>query len=78
MFFLGQSNLMHNIWKLIMRLDALSVRAKQQISICCETLCEKNVVEEYIAELEARIRFLENDFFKVMKARVPVVERKGD
>ena len=38
---------------------SLAVRAKQQISICCETLCEKNVVEEYIKELESRIKFLE-------------------
>jgi len=48
---------------------SLAVRAKQQLSICCETLCEKYVVEEYIAELEARIRFLENDFFQCLKEK---------
>ena len=33
----------------------LSVRAKQQISICCKTLCEREIVEEYIQELEWEI-----------------------
>lgn len=30
----------------------LEERAKQQLSICCETLCERAVVERYIEELE--------------------------
>lgn len=34
---------------------SLATRAKQQIGICCETLCDKAVVEEYIAELESTI-----------------------
>ena len=34
---------------------SLAVRAKQYISICCETLCERAVVEEYIQELESEI-----------------------
>jgi hypothetical protein len=34
---------------------SLAVRAQQQISICCETLCDRAVVEEYIQELEWEI-----------------------
>jgi hypothetical protein len=34
---------------------SLADRAKQQLSICCETLCERAVVEEYVAELECEI-----------------------
>jgi len=33
----------------------LNIRAKQQISICCKTLCEREIVEEYIQELEWEI-----------------------
>ena len=36
-------------------IKSLSVRAKQQISICCKTLCEREIVEEYIQELESEI-----------------------
>ena len=41
------------------REKCLATRAHQQISICCETLCEKEVVEEYIKELENKIVELE-------------------
>jgi hypothetical protein len=34
---------------------SLEVRAKQHISICCKTLCEREIVEEYINELEVEI-----------------------
>ena len=34
------------------REKCLATRAHQQIDICCETLCEKDVVQEYIKELE--------------------------
>jgi hypothetical protein len=34
------------------REKCLATRAHQQIDICCETLCEKEVVQEYIKELE--------------------------
>jgi hypothetical protein len=37
----------------------LNIRAKQQISICCKTLCEREVVEEYINKLEDRVKELE-------------------
>jgi hypothetical protein len=37
------------------REKCLATRAHQQISICCETLCEKEVVEEYIKELEDKV-----------------------
>jgi polyhydroxyalkanoate synthesis regulator phasin len=35
--------------------------AKRQISICCETLCDKVKVEEYIVYLERKIRKLEDE-----------------
>lgn len=38
---------------------SLAVRAKQQLSICCETLCEKEVVQEYIDQLERKLALLE-------------------
>lgn len=38
----------------------LAVNAKQQISICCQTLCDKEVVEEYIKELEDLVVELQN------------------
>lgn len=56
---------------------SLAVRAKQQISICCETLCEKNVVEEYIKELESRIKFLEDEYF-ARKANLILNEIRKD
>jgi hypothetical protein len=56
---------------------SLAVRAKQQISICCETLCEKNVVEEYIEELESRIKFLEDEYF-ARKANLILNEIRKD
>ena len=34
------------------REKCLAVRANQQIDICCQTLCDKEVVQEYIKELE--------------------------
>ena len=34
---------------------SLEVREKQHISICCKTLCEREIVEEYIEELECEI-----------------------
>ena len=37
---------------------SLEVIAKQQISICCETLCERAPVEEYINWLECEIKDL--------------------
>ena len=38
---------------------SLAVRAKQHISICCKTLCEREIVEEYIKQLEDRVAELE-------------------
>ena len=38
---------------------SLATSAHQQIDICCETLCEKKVVQDYIAELENKIELLE-------------------
>ena len=42
------------------REKCLATRAHQQISICCETLCDKEVVEEYIKELEEKVTELTN------------------
>lgn len=39
---------------------SLAVRAHQQIGICCETLCEKDVVMNYIKQLEDKVTELEN------------------
>jgi|TARA_R110000744_G_scaffold21718_2_gene56036 hypothetical protein len=38
---------------------SLAVRAKQHISICCKTLCEREIVEEYIQQLEDKVEMLE-------------------
>lgn len=38
---------------------SLAIRAHQQIGICCETLCEKDVVQDYIKELEEKVQKLE-------------------
>jgi hypothetical protein len=43
------------------RVKSLAVQAKQQISICCETLCDREVVEQYIQQLEDRIKGYENE-----------------
>ena len=40
------------------RIKDLEVIAKQQISICCESLCERAPVEEYIEWLECEIKDL--------------------
>jgi hypothetical protein len=40
------------------REKCLATRAHQQIGICCETLCEKDVVQEYIKELEDLVQEL--------------------
>ena len=37
---------------------ALATRAKQQLSICCETLCDRPTVEEYIKQLEDEVERL--------------------
>ena len=34
---------------------SLALKANQQISICCETLCDKYVVQEYINTLELEV-----------------------
>lgn len=35
---------------------AVSHNAKEQLSMCCQTLCDKSVVERYIESLELEIR----------------------
>ena len=43
------------------QVKSLAVQAKQQISICCETLCDREVVEQYIQQLEERIKVYEHE-----------------
>ena len=38
---------------------SLEIRAKQNIGICCETLCDREPVEQYIKELETKIAYYE-------------------
>jgi hypothetical protein len=47
------------------REKCLATRAHQQISICCETLCDKEVVEEYIQELEEKVLELQEKLDKL-------------
>lgn len=42
------------------RVNSTATEAKRQLSICCETLCDKQVVQEYIKELESKIAYYEN------------------
>ena len=38
---------------------SLETRAKQNIGICCETLCDREPVEQYIKQLEEKIAYYE-------------------
>jgi hypothetical protein len=38
---------------------SLETRAKQNIGICCETLCDREPVEQYIKELEQKVAYYE-------------------
>lgn len=44
---------------------SLAVRAHQQIGICCQTLCDKEVVEEYIDQLEKLVLQLQEKINKL-------------
>ena len=37
------------------REKTLAIKANQQISICCQSLCDKYIVEEYINTLEREL-----------------------
>lgn len=41
------------------RVKSLAVEAKQELSICCQTLCDRELVEKYIQQLEDRVQSLE-------------------
>ena len=41
------------------RVKSLAVEAKQELSICCQTLCVRELVEKYIQQLEDRVQSLE-------------------
>jgi hypothetical protein len=43
------------------REKSLADRAKQSLDICCQTLCDKELVEEYIKQLEVEIAHLRQD-----------------
>lgn len=43
------------------RTITLQQRANHNIDICCQTLCDKEVVQEYISELEEKIKELEKE-----------------
>ena len=38
---------------------SLETRAKHNIGICCETLCDREPVEQYIKELEQKVAYYE-------------------
>jgi len=44
---------------------SLAVKAHQQIGICCQTLCDKEIVEEYIDQLEKLVRELQEKIIKL-------------
>ena len=46
------------------RVKSLAVEAKQELSICCQTLCDRELVEKYIQQLEDRVRSLEQTLAK--------------
>lgn len=39
----------------------LADRAKRSLDICCQTLCDKELVEEYIKQLEVEVAHLRQD-----------------
>jgi hypothetical protein len=53
------------------REKCLAIRAHQQIDICCETLCDKEVVQQYIAELEAQVVLLSEQLENLRKLNEP-------
>ena len=43
------------------RESSLADRAKRSLNICCQTLCDKELVEEYIKQLEVEVAHLRQD-----------------
>ena len=60
---------------------SLATRAKQNIGICCETLCDREPVEQYIKELEDKVAFYEEkeqERYNIrMKERAKALYEKG-
>ena len=60
---------------------SLATRAKQNIGICCETLCDREPVEQYIKELEAQVAFYEakeqERYNNRIKERADAIYEKG-
>ena len=44
---------------------SLEIRAKHNIGICCETLCDREPVEQYIKELETKPAIFEHITLKI-------------
>jgi hypothetical protein len=45
--------------------NSLELNAKHNIDICCETLCDKSLVVEYISTLEQEVKQLK-DMIKIL------------
>jgi hypothetical protein len=60
---------------------SLATRAKQNIGICCETLCDREPVQQYIKELEDKVAFYEEkeqERYNIrMKERAKALYEKG-
>lgn len=39
--------------------NSLATRAHEELDVCCETVCEKKYVSEYIEHLEAKLKTCE-------------------
>jgi hypothetical protein len=42
------------------RVITLEKKAKANLDICCNSLCDSSIVEEYVRELEERVKELES------------------
>lgn len=51
------------------REKSLADNAKHNIEICCETLCDKQIVQEYIKQLEQENEDLRKQVSNLMKAK---------
>jgi len=58
------------------RVKSLETEAKQNLSICCQSIMDREVVEKYIAELEAEILRLD-EIIKAYAIKVAKDANKG-
>jgi hypothetical protein len=40
--------------------NSLATRAHEELEVCCQTLCEKDIVSEYIKQLEDKVEKYES------------------